>query len=590
MALPFVGVDGEGGDLDDGSGFYRHEYTMLRAGDEYVTGHWLDFLSRLPKKKIHVAYFFDYDVTMMCRDLDPVMLKPMVADQEIRYGPYKLTYRPRKQFTVAARGRKTTINDVGSFFQCPFVDALTKWNIGTVEERRVIGEGKGQRAKFGALTPETIYYNGMECRLLVELMDKFRRTCELIGYLPARWQGPGQLAKAMFKKHGIPKTQDLPDFPPGVWDMAQRCFYGGRFEPSAVGPVRGPLDGWDIGSAYPYACTLLPCLQHATWKPTRHLKDTGMYSVTFSHAKEQMWYGLPVRTSNGSIIFPRHGSGWYWGVELLSAIRLGARITVHHGWEYQSDCGHIPFDFMERLFSIRKAIGKTDAGNTLKLGMNSCYGVTAQSIGTPPYANPIWAGLITAITRARINEAIALDPYSVYMVATDGIFTKPGMALEESDALGGWERKEYPEGMHIVQSGVYFAGDTTTRTRGVPQSAILREKQSLIDAWTGDPSDGCDIQLRQFIGLRLALARNAPHTMGQWIPTTKRVSYDWATKRRPDVARVCYEGIRTTPYVGSEDTWTQPYDKPIGGNVGRALDRLEFADTPDWAETLTGLL
>lgn len=590
--LPFVGVDGEGGDIPDETGFTHHQYTMLRVGPTYTTGpNWLTFLHNQPRKHIYVAYFFDYDTTMMLRDWPEEPLQKLMDVGEASHDGWTINYRPRKELVVKRGGRWVTINDVGTFFQCRFDEALKRWTVGTPEQWQRIATGKDARQHFGTLTPETVAYNADECELLAALMAKFRRTCEVIGYLPSRWQGPGQLAKAMFRKHRIPKTEQLPEPPPGVWEMAQAAYYGGRFETSAVGPVKGPIDGWDINSAYPYAATLLPCLSHATWRPTRNrdpITVDGMYACSFRHVKEQTWYGLPVRTDNGSIRFPREGSGWYHGVELLSSQRLGAQYTIHHGWQLIKQCDCKPFDFMYRLYSIRQGIGKSEAGIALKLAMNSAYGVTAQSVGQAPYANPVWAGLFTAHTRARLNEAISHDPHAVFMLATDGLYARSGtLPLPTSTALGGWDRTVYQQGMHIVQPGVYFVDNERPKTRGVPRTAIIRNKSALIDAWQGTITDGHTIQLRQFIGLRLGIARNAWHTIGEWLPVDKRISYDWSTKRRPVATRTGHDAARTVPYAGDVTQWTVPYDRPIGGNLARAMDRLEFADTPDWAESLT---
>lgn len=596
--IPFVGVDGEGGDLTDEQNFTHHHYTMLRAGDRWIRGYpdkpaheWLDFLHQIPRRVIPVAYFFDYDVTMMLRGLTPQLLGPLVHDQEIYYGDYRLKYRPRKELVIKRFGRQVTVNDVGTFFQCRFTRALEQWSIGNTVQREIIDGGKNARAHFGELADETIEYNAMECRLLEELMDKFRRTCEIIGYLPTRWQGPGQLAKAMFKKHGIPMTKEIPDPPPGVWGMAQAAYYGGRFETSAVGPIKGPVEGWDINSAYPYAATLLPCLLHGEWKPCKDVnRRWGVFRVSFTHTKPQSWYALPVRMADGSIRFPRHGSGWYWGDELTASQRLGAKLTVHNGYEWIQQCNHVPFHFMHRLYSVRKGIGKSEAGIALKLAMNSSYGVSAQSIGQAPYANPVYAGLFTSITRATILDAVAIDPSKVYMIATDGLFAAPGLDLPESDTLGGWEKTVYPQGMHIVQPGVYFAGNKPPKTRGVPRTAIEREETALRAAWKGSRDDGHSIELRQFIGLRLGIARGAFHTIGEWLPVSKRIGYDWSTKRKPQILRATVEGYRTEPYDNDPSLWTLPYDRVIGGNLLRDSDRLEFKDQPDWAEALTEVL
>lgn len=584
--LPFVGVDGEGGNVESGDGFTTHTYTMLRAGDQYVTSDWFRFLATLPKKRIHVAYFFDYDVTMMCRGLPDEVMQGLACGQEVEYGKYLLFYRPRKEFTVKAFGRKTVINDVGTFFQSSFVKALERWDIGTVEQRELIASGKTQRANFGQLRADTIKYNAMECRLLEALMEKFRQACYVLGYLPRTWQGPGQLAKAMLAKHHIPKTDDLPEIPVvGVWDAAQAAYYGGRFETTAVGPIQGPIEGWDINSAYPHAISTLPCLMHCEWRPSRVIRTTGLYKVTFSHPEHNLWNGLPFRRPNGTIHYPTHGTGWYWGVELLAAQAVGARYRLHYGFEWIQHCDHQPFHFMPRLYAVRKAMGKTEAGMALKLAMNSVYGVLAQSVGKAPYANPIWAGLITARTRAQLLSAISQSPADVFMAATDGIYARPGLDLVDTDELGGWSRSIYPY-LHIVQPGVYFAGDGAPKTRGVPYSAIIRHRDELIKAYTGNPEDSFTVPLRQFIGLRLAMSRGRPEIAGQWIDTTKRISYDWSNKRKAGIIRRSPDGDRTVPYTGDPDDISTPYDRLIGGNRDRENERLEFADAPDWADTL----
>ena len=605
MPLPFVGVDGEGGDVDN-----RHVYTMLRAGDDYVTDGFIPFLASLAKKRIHVAFFFDYDVTMMLRHLPPELLSTLVKHGEAAYERFRYSYRPRKEFIVRSGRSMTTINDVGTFFQCKFATALRRWNVGTEDQLRIIEEGKEGRQHFGQLTAETIEYNRMETRLLEELMEKFRRVCMTIGYMPQRWQGPGQLAKAMFRAHNIPKTEQLPTPPDGLWEMAQAAYYGGRFETSAVGKISVPVDGWDINSAYPYAATLLPCLLHGRWlaadgRAIRRAINDGhlvVCGVRFDHRTSQRWYTLPVRCRDGSIRYPKTGAGWYWSPELKAAESMGCVASYQSGFIFQAGCDCRPFNFMYRLFSVRKGLGKTEAGHGLKLAMNSAYGVCAQSVGKAPYANPVWAGLFTAYTRALLIDALSHSPEDVYMLATDGLYARSGhINLHESSSLGGWEKTMYPGGMHIVQPGVYFTGHKSTciegtdcdcgpKTRGVPRTAVLRDETQLKAAWHGQATDHHSVSLRQFIGLRLGCHRGNFEDIGQWLPVSKAVSYDWSTKRRPDVLRRTAAGWRTEPYTGDSGEWTVPYSRIIGGNLARNMERLEWADTPDWALTLTDQL
>src|SRR6185369_8348730 len=102
------------------------------------------------------------------------------------------------------------INDVGSFFQSRFVEAIEKWDVGTADQRALIAKGKEARGTFSYdEIADITEYNKMEIVLLQELMEKFRGSCETVGYVPARWQGPGLLAESMFKRHGVARSRDI---------------------------------------------------------------------------------------------------------------------------------------------------------------------------------------------------------------------------------------------------------------------------------------------------------------------------------------------------------------------------------------------
>src|SRR5205823_4313064 len=79
----------------------------------------------------------------------------------------------------------------------------------------------------------------------------------------------------------------------------------------------------------------------------------------------------------------------------------------------------------------------------LKLGLNSIYGKLAQGLGykgkAPPYQSYLWAGMITAGTRAQILNLATLAPEGLVMVATDGIFFDREIPVEVTGGLGGLE-------------------------------------------------------------------------------------------------------------------------------------------------------
>jgi hypothetical protein len=596
----FIGVDGEGGNING-----SHEYLLLRAGDWILeTGsplRWqecLAFLSDLPKDGVtYVAYFFDYDVTMILSQCREERVRRLL-DRESRtfvgqvfpvdVEGFQIDYLPRKEFKVRRKGtgtRWTVIHDVGTFFQSAFLKTLELWDIGTPEERTLIAEGKESRKDFGAVTDEERFYNDLECKLLSRLMYEFRNVCVNVGYVPSKWQGPGCMATTIFRRHGIPTrkhieiTGDLE-----LMESANAAYYGGRFETTRTGPVDGPVYQYDINSAYPVAVYNLPCLMHGIWE---HVERPGTLEGLYlarGHfvATSDAWlYGFPVRRKDGSILFPAEGNGWYWSHEIASARHQSFKPA--EAWRYVKTCECRPFDFIPDLYRQRVALGKTAKGRILKLSLNSLYGKTAQSIGAAAYANPIWAGLITSRTRATLLDAICNGPdhglglcgKDVLMLATDGIFTTAPRRLPVSDELGDWEATDHG-GIFLIQPGLYLlTGQGNVKTRGLPRRVVEERAEDFYAAYR-DGTGEVMVSIRNFVGLRQALHRNRFDIAGQWQDLEKAVTFDISSKRDPETGG---------PYRGGPDLESVPYAKAIGAWNDARIDLL---DQPDWADGVYG--
>jgi hypothetical protein len=644
---PFVGVDGEGG--DDLTG--KHQYYLLTAGaDKIATGkpltadECLSFISRLPTDKIYVAFFFDYDVTMILRTL-PAERITRLMDRSLRtvrdiktghertyavdWGEYQIDYLPHKEFKVRRQNGKlnkwgkpaytkwVVINDVGSFFQCSFVKAITLWEIGTASERLDIGKGKEKRADFKHLEQDTITYNALEIRLLEYLMEAYRVVCDQVGYRPRMWQGPGQLASAMMIRHKIPKTADL-DLPIEVVDAANKAFYGGRFETTAVGEVPGPIYAYDINSAYPDALTRIPCLIHGTWEQVTPGDEHGRLYLAhgrYRETEQANLYNFEYRDKQGAIVFPKRGSGWYWSVAIDQAKHQIFEADTVFVLNVHCDCE--PFSWIPTVYAERIRLGKTSKGIILKLAMNSLYGKTCQSVGAAPYANPIWGSLITAMTRAKLMTiSHGSDPgfddcrcNRVYMLATDAIFTSVKLDIPTNKDLGGWDLAVH-DNLFLILAGLYFVGgDLPPKTRGVPRQKIVEREDELRKAYRlgvgmlemGMPAIQVIeemyvmIPMIQFTGIKLANARHKLETAGAWVPIGKdgkgrRTSFDWKSKRVLERVRVAeldpanspgVKTILTEPHLGFGES--HPYDKDIG-RLKRKWD--ETQDQPDWSPNM----
>jgi DNA polymerase type B, organellar and viral len=606
----FRGVDGEGGNVPEPGTLFgtRHQYLSLRAGPDLLeTGEplsWeecLSFLSDLPARFIYVAYFFDYDVTMIIRTFPEERARRLLnrhlrsnryGTLPVEIGDFEVDYLQHKEFKVRRKGARhwTIINDVGQFFQSSFLNTLIKWEIGTPDELEVIRKGKLMRSEFAEHSEEIEYYNTLECLKLEELMTHFRSVCWETGYVPKKWQGPGHLASAMLSRHGVPKRDDIPIMRNDHFrKLAQEAYYGGRFETTAAGPVHGPVIQYDINGAYVAALRTLPCLIHGSWRETKVRPEPGNLwfgRIKFRHNEPTYLYNLPIRAKNGNIYYPREGSGVYWSVEAEEAERVNTNISFTVGWVYEPHCECRWFDFVDSYYLERLRLGKTAKGYVLKLAGNSVYGKLAQSIGYAPWANPVWAGLITATCRAQIINAYSQDPWGTYMIATDGIFCSKELNLPVSRDLGDWERTVHDDGIFIVQPGIYFSG-AEPKSRGIERGKVDGLRPLFEETWRKfQESHGLDhtvsVPVTNFITAKQAIARSKWEIAGTWETVDREISFSWATKRISGLARSEDDILRTFPQRGAPDLESVGYSRLIGG--GLVVDDAERYDDPSLRE------
>jgi hypothetical protein len=351
---------------------------------------------------------------------------------------------------------------------------------------------------------------------------------------------------------------------------ASNAFYGGRFETSAIGLIPGPIQYNDIRSAFPAAMPHLPCPLHTRWEHKPHatrLPDGGIYlaKVSFVHP-DVPWCGLPFR-QNGGLFWPLQGTGWYWSPELEAAQRhVHTRmVNVHDLWIARCECDCRPFEWVRDLYDKRRELGSDTRGYPVKFGMNSLYGKTAQRCGHAPFHDVVSAGLTTAITRARLLEAVGQNPDSVLMLAADAVFSRKSLSLDIGMGLGQWGEESWPD-LFITQPGVYWSPskvDKSIKSRGAPRSIIgpaAPRFQEVFAEWLDllrrPGAMDCVLKERQiptlpvivrvFIGCRLAVARGKPWEAGKWEDVPRHISFEWQTKREPMRISVMGEGYVIT--------------------------------------------
>jgi hypothetical protein len=332
--------------------------------------------------------------------------------------------------------------------------------------------------------------------------------------------------------------------------------------------------------------------------------------VQFRHAArpDRNLYGLPVRKKDGRLFWPARGRGTYWSIELEAAANLGCdSVRIGPGWRYHRACACKPFAWVDELYRYRKSLVCDDGtedklrGHPIKLAINSLYGKLAQRVGNPRFGNMIWAGLITAWTRAKLIEAAALDPGAVLMLATDGILSKRLLPLDFGGELGQWTKEEHG-GVFLVQPGLYWGpkkpAKRKLKTRGAASRYFVEKTGAFEAAWAryreaatsaAPPADlkppVVKLPVDLFVGLRLSHARGKPLTAGRWDRVERDISFDWSGKRG-DIRQARWDGgALWVPPPGGVDYTSCPHQADKDRADAFDLDRLELDDQRDWFVT-----
>lgn len=398
---PFVAWDGEGED---------NRYTLLANsnGDAIHrreglgTVECLEFLLNYSRvNTTNVWYGFGYDVGMILRDVPLRRARRSLCELwekgHTRWNGYTITYIPRKSFSVSHHrtGRRFHAYDTIGFFQCKFETAVNEWCDSVPP---IITEGKAARESFNTWPmPRIIEYNAEECRLLVQVMSRFREALRIAGLFVRRWDGAGAIAATWLRKNNADAYYGV--IPAAMSDPLSRTFFGGRSD--IRGPGRTECISSDINSAYPAAMTSVPDMTRLVWKrdskPSRTVQDYAIYHVTWRCPTTEDWGPLPWRWNPGSISYPLAGEGWYIGVEVASAIRrFGSRIRLLESWLPDGELS-FPLDALIRHdYEWRAKLKKEKhpANIPLKLGLNSLYGKRCSGTGSgvKPHDGKIFIG------------------------------------------------------------------------------------------------------------------------------------------------------------------------------------------------------
>lgn len=626
VILPkIIGLDGEG------VGRNPHLYTMMGASDESGTYQrtlesktglasldCLNFLIALPRtKKTKVFTFsFNYDLTMMLRDLDNrslyLLFRPELrqrAADKAMLGPYPIKW---KGFSLNLQGTKFTIKkgkqrlviwDLFKFFQSKFVNALRDWKVGSPELWERMSRMKDKRGEFDKESQDDIRaYMLEECACMATLARKLIEAHELAGLKLKTFYGAGSSGGAMLTVMRI--RDKIAVTHPLMKDAVASAFFGGRFENSVIGSIREPVWNYDISSAYPYHTTFLPCLIHGEWVHSKYRGDldtTSFALVSYELGKTSLadWGPFPFRDKSASISFPiTSGGGWVWRDEYLAGEQAFSHVKFKEAWIYRGNCDCKPFSGIPNYYKHRLLLGKEGPGIVIKLAVNSVYGKLAQSVGNALFNSWIWAGMITSGCRAQILDVLRMHVHrkNLLMIATDGIYTRERLEMPQpkdtdtKDALndkgkrankplGGWEEKHVPQGIFVARPGIYFPLNPTEaqlkdiRGRGVGKGVILNNWQRIIEIWEREGVKGIATvaNVTRFCGAKTSLSRSTMgHTRahssdgiapsyGDWIARKVEMSFDPMPKRR----RVNPDGLTLELREFPNHLRSVPYDRAV---------------------------
>lgn len=587
----FISLDGEGLTRSDGS----HDYVLLAASDgryleDYSEGgisteRAFEFLldtAAAHKGEILVGFYTSYDVNMIFRDLPEYVLQGIweggVRTWRAKTGDmyqYRIEYVPNRCLKVRQGAwiwgdeidgerkatwktwRSVTWWDCFQFFQMSFVKALRDWKAAPDDVIDRIASMKDKRGGFEDSERVAIRnYCFDEIHLLSGMMDKVAATLEALEINLTSWYGAGSIASALFRRYGV-KHHLRRDWEPDLDDAIMRAYFGGRVETFAVGIVEAASYNYDVRSAYPAAIQHLPSLKDSIVQERSSYDYNEKWGVWLVHwerigTRPIRFTPFPFR-KNKRIFWPHTGEGWYHAEEVRAAMdvfgdgKRGIKLTVIKGYAIIPSNNERPFHWMPEMYEARAEYKrKGDAREKpLKLGYNSGYGKMAQSIGgrdgaPPAYQCFFWAGAVTADCRAKLMRAASLAGDDLLAIATDGLFTRRPVVLDERDELGAWESTPVEAGLMLIQPGVYATPSLGKEKGGFAKSRGFSAKglnyEALKTAWEARRmSAAIEIPETRFIGFGYALAvGKLQEQWRRWIAGIKTIHFSGTTSKSID--------------------------------------------------------
>jgi len=546
----------------DGEGPQDAGYALFgsSAGDEIChpflgTAECLDLLLQSETRNpdaIHIAFGFNYDASMILRELPWRCLNALKVYGSTWWHDYEIEHIPHKWFKVRKDGITAQIFDIRNFFPGSYLSALQSLGVGSPDDLSHISAGKATRSTFLYEDIQEIReYWKTELKLGPLLAEKLRGAFLGAGFDLKSWHGPGALARMALDKHKV--TDAMAESPYDVREAARFAFAGGRFEMPRGGHIQGKVYNADKRSAYPGYARNLPNLARGKWRYGRDFEagKFAIYHIVYDSPVKDPLYLHPLfrREGNGTVTWPNRVDGWYHSPE-AALVKNNSSAQFVEAWIFdEDDETDRPFAWIEEYYNRRVRLKKM--GNplelTFKLVINSVYGQLAQRTGwnrrtkrAPRTHQLEWAGYITSACRAAIWETANLVGDKLLSIDTDGIYAMAPIGVVPGNRIGEWELNEYDEGI-FWQSGIYSLrmGEIWEKgkTRGIPKGAYTAE--DLLTAMASDET--LHINVHTFVGYGLAL-NGQYDRWNTWTDEPREIVFGGQGKRYHNVPFYCRKG------------------------------------------------
>lgn len=537
----FIGVDGEGITIDDTG---EHRYVMIASslGNSVVNPNGVstqDCFRFLFETKSAggdgsalVGFAFNYDINMILRDVAKPHLAQLWLEGVTIWRRFRLQWLPSKWFTVTdlSIGRSVTVFDTFGFYQCSFAKALAGWR---VPAPPMLDHMKASRSQFTASKiSEMLEYCHAECEALATLMDQLKASLDSVNLPVTKWHGAGSIANSLLGREGVHEhiqpDETYGDLVPGIMG----AYFGGRTELFQQGEF-SELFGYDLRSAYPAACLTLPSLIGARFIRDKRCRpkwnEISLHHVKWKVPTDSYIMPFPFRYRR-RIFYPAEGEGFYWSCEVAAAKAIhGRNIQILDSWKLDGpNLGDRPLSWVEPIYKERARLKREGhfGHQSYKLAINALYGKLAQGVGykgrDPRFRTYVWAGWITAYTRARMASLATPD---VVAIATDGIYftSDPGHTCGPN--LGELE-PSYMSDAFVAQPGIY----TGTSSDGVVKKArgVYTGDVDYDDLRIGYREEGpyfvYERDSTRFVGLGTVMTLRRFDTWRRWVTAPRQVS------------------------------------------------------------------